>query len=88
MGTCTIVAIRVDCIEVGNNFPELGRTLSRAVTETEGWVNEPPYAVAETVFDEQDRKGDQPSSSAPPLACAACNQPGSGLAPQAVTVAP
>lgn len=60
MGTRTIVAIRVDSVEVGSNVPELCRTLSRAQAEAEGWFNGPPYAVGESVFDEDDMEGCTP----------------------------
>jgi hypothetical protein len=51
IGTRTIVAIRIDRVEVGGS-PALRRTLSGAEAEAEGWFNGPPYAVAESVFDE------------------------------------
>ena len=54
IGTRTIVAIRVDRVEVGSNKTELRRSLSRSEAEAEGWFNGPPYAVAEFVFDEYD----------------------------------
>ncbi len=52
IGSRTIVAIRLDEVEVGSNVPELRRTLNRAEAEAEGWFNGPPYAVSESVFDE------------------------------------
>jgi hypothetical protein len=52
----TIVAIRVDRVEVGSTAPELQRTLRRAETEAEGWFNGPPYVVLET-FDEDPIEG-------------------------------
>ena len=60
IGTRTIVAIRVDSVEVGSKMPEHRRTLSRSEAEAEGWFNGPPYAVAESVFDENDIKGCSP----------------------------
>ena len=60
IGTRTIVAIRVDSVEVGSNMPEHRRTVSRTEAEAEGWFNGPPYAVAETVFDEDDQGGCTP----------------------------
>jgi hypothetical protein len=57
IGTRTIVAIRIDSVEVESNVPELRRTLSRAEAEAEGWFRGPPYAVAESVFDEDDHVG-------------------------------
>jgi len=56
IGTRIIVAIRIVRVEVGGS-PALRRTLSRAEAEAEGWFNGPPYAVAESVFDENDIKG-------------------------------
>ena len=52
IGKRTIVGIRVDEVEVGSNVPELRHTLRRAEAEAEGWFRGPPYAVAESVFDE------------------------------------
>jgi hypothetical protein len=52
LGTRTVIAIRIDSVDVGSNNPDLRRTLSRAEAEAEGWFNGPPYAVAEHVFDE------------------------------------
>ena len=57
IGTRTIVAIRLDRVEVGSSAPERRRTLTRAEAEAEGWFNGPPYAVAESVFDEHDVDG-------------------------------
>jgi hypothetical protein len=59
IGTRTIVAIRIDLVEVGGSPPPR-RTLSRAEAEAEGWLNGPPYAVAESVFDENDIEGCSP----------------------------
>ena len=55
IGTRTVVAIRIDQVEVANTSPALSRTLNACDAETEGWFNGPPYAVAETVFDEDDQ---------------------------------
>jgi hypothetical protein len=57
IGTRTVVAIRVDGVDVGSNMPERRRTLSQSEAEAEGWFNGPPYAVAEVVFDEDGLKG-------------------------------
>jgi len=57
IGTRTIIAMRIDSVEVGSNAPELRRTLSRSEAEAEGWFKGPPYAVAESVFDEDDMEG-------------------------------
>ncbi len=57
IGTRVIVAMRIDSVEIGSNAPELRRTISRDEAEAEGWFNGPPYAVAETVFDEDGMEG-------------------------------
>jgi hypothetical protein len=59
IGTRTIVAIRIDRVEVGGS-PALRRTLSGVEAEAEGWFRGPPYAVAESVFDENDIEGCSP----------------------------
>ena len=59
IGTRTIVAIRIDRVEVGGS-PALGRTLSGAEAEVEGWFRGPPYAGAESAFDEDDIEGCAP----------------------------
>lgn len=59
IGTRTIVAIRIDRVEVGD-FPTGHRTLSGAEAEAERWFKGPPYAVAESVFDENDLDGCSP----------------------------
>jgi hypothetical protein len=51
-GSRVIVAIRIDRVDVEGSAPELRRTLNRAEAEAEGWFNGPPYAVVESVFDE------------------------------------
>ena len=58
IGTRTIVAIRIDRVEVGGS-PALRRTLS-AEAEAAGWFRGPPYAVAESVSDENDIEGCSP----------------------------
>jgi hypothetical protein len=60
ISTRTIVAMRLDHVEVGSEVPERYRILSRAEAEAEGWFNGPPYAVAERVFDEYDMEGCSP----------------------------
>jgi hypothetical protein len=52
IGTRTIIAMRIDQVDVGSNKPELRRTLNYAEAAAEGWFNGPPYACAEVVFDE------------------------------------
>ena len=59
IGTRTIVAIRIDRVEVGGSPPRR-RTLSGAEAEAEGWFRGPPYAVVESVFDENDIEGCAP----------------------------
>ncbi len=54
IGTRTVVAIRIDLVEVDSPVPDLRRTLNHADAAAEGWFNGPPYAVEETVFDETD----------------------------------
>ena len=66
IGTRTIVAIRVDRVEVGSDMPERRRILSRAEAEAEGWFNGPPYAVAESVFDEYDMEACSPEPEETP----------------------
>jgi hypothetical protein len=56
VGTRTVVAIRIDRVEVGCDVPERRRALSRAAAEAEGWFDGPPFAVAESVFDEDDQQ--------------------------------
>jgi hypothetical protein len=61
IGMRTIVAIRLDQVEVGCNQPELRRTLNRAEAEAEGWFTGPPYALNESVFDRYDMEGCSPA---------------------------
>ena len=65
-GTRVIVAICLDdntvrsvIVRAGKILDGLERqtTLSRAESEAQGWFKGPPYAVAETVFDENDIGG-------------------------------
>jgi hypothetical protein len=51
VGTRTIVAIRIDQVTVVHSDGK-GRTTSEIVSNDESWFNGPPYAVAESVFDE------------------------------------
>jgi hypothetical protein len=57
IGTRVITAIRLDRVDVGSPAPERRRTLGRVEAESEGWFNGPPYAVSESVFDENDMGG-------------------------------
>ena len=66
IGTRTIVAIRIDRVEVGSNVPERRRMLDRAEAEVDGWFNGPPYAVSESVFDENDIEGCSPGPEGSP----------------------
>ncbi len=64
IGSRTIVAIRIDSVDVASTAPDLCRTLSQAEAEAEGWFKGPPYAVAETVFDEYDIEACSPQPDA------------------------
>jgi len=66
IGRRTIIAIRVDRVEVESGPPERRRILSRAEAEAEGWFNGPPYAVVESVFDEYDLEGCSPEPEQTP----------------------
>lgn len=59
IGSRVIVAIRVDETEIATS--EAGVVTHKVLTgdeaEREGWYRGPPYAVAETVFDEYDLGG-------------------------------
>jgi hypothetical protein len=65
IGTRTILAIRIDSVDVASNVPDLRRTLNRSEAEAEGWLNGPPYAVPESVFDEDAIKacGSEPDTA-------------------------
>jgi hypothetical protein len=52
IGTRTIVAIPAENIEVVNAGQK--RRLTYDEAQAEGWLNGPPYAVAECVFGEDD----------------------------------
>jgi hypothetical protein len=56
IGTRTIIAIRIDSGVVASNVPDLCRTLSNSEAEVEGWFNGPPYAVLESVLEEDSIK--------------------------------
>ena len=43
IGSRTIIAIRIDSVDVDSNVPELRRTLSRSEAEADGWFKGPPY---------------------------------------------
>lgn len=55
LGTRTIVAIRVDRVELND-----GKVLDGDAAEALGWFNGPSYAVAEQVFDEDDYEAIEP----------------------------
>ena len=57
IGTRTIIAIRIDRVDVERNGPARFETLSNAEAEAAGWFKGPPYAIAENVFDEYDVQG-------------------------------
>ena len=60
IGTRIIAAIRLDEVSVGGAGGD--RTLDRQEADAEGWFRGPPYAVAETVFDEDDQEGCEPAA--------------------------
>jgi hypothetical protein len=60
VGTRTVIAIRIDSVDVESNVPELRRTLRQSEGEAGGWFKGPPYKVAESVFDEYDMEGCSP----------------------------
>ena len=55
-GTRTVIAILGDQVEIltMRNGETVKKLLSRSEAEEQGWLNGPPYAVAEIVFDEYD----------------------------------
>lgn len=63
LGTRVVVAIRVDEVSIVQIEDGERRTSSVPGAEAEagGWFNGPPYAVAETVFDEQDQEACEPA---------------------------
>jgi hypothetical protein len=65
IGTRTVVAIRIDHAEVvsvevrrGKPGPEAQSVVNSR--EDRSWLNRPPYALAETVFDEYDLPAQRP----------------------------
>jgi hypothetical protein len=62
VGTRTITAVRIDRVEIHDHPAGSLRVLCCAEAEEEGWFNGPPYAVAETVFDEDDIEGCSPAT--------------------------
>jgi hypothetical protein len=63
IGTRSITAIRIDHLDISTMIggKSKHRHLTQPEAEAEGWFNGPPYAVGETVFDEDDQ-----------IDCAAC----------------
>lgn len=57
VGTRTIIAIAIDRVEIHTHPEGSRRILSTAEAEAEGWFIGPPHAVAEFVFDEDDKEG-------------------------------
>ena len=53
IGTRVVVAVRVDELTVARS-DGTKTVLTEADAEAQGWFRGPPYAVAETVFDEDD----------------------------------
>jgi len=64
LGTRTVVAICVDSLTLPHASTGLSRTLNGAEAEAEGWFNGPPYAVAETVFDEDSQEACEQTNEA------------------------
>jgi hypothetical protein len=62
LGMRTVIAIRIDQVEVRNmSGPVIStKVLSRSEAQAQGWFNGPPYAVAEFVFDEDDLEECEP----------------------------
>lgn len=56
VGTRTVAAIPLEGIEVAGN------PLSQEEAEAGDWLKGPPYAVAETVFDEDDMMACEPAA--------------------------
>ena len=63
LGTRVVVAIRVDEVSVVQveDGERRTSTVSGAEAAADGWFNGPPYAVAETVFDEHDQEACEPA---------------------------
>ncbi len=60
IGTRVITAIRIDRVERVTSTSEGEQWtdhLTREQAESEGWFDGPPYAIAESVFDEFDQEG-------------------------------
>jgi hypothetical protein len=55
IGTRTIIAILIERVEVESTDPARRGTLSHA--DAAGWFKGPPYAIAESEFDEYDVQG-------------------------------
>lgn len=62
IGTRTVVAIRVEPFEIVTVIggEKTTRVLDASSVKAGGWLNGPPYAVAETVIDEDDRETCEP----------------------------
>ena len=54
IGTRVVVAILIDRIQIQTEMARMLKKLIGSEAEAEGWLNGPPYAVQETVFDEDD----------------------------------
>jgi len=53
IGSRVIVAIRIDEVKVGGTS---AKTLTGEQADKAGWLDGPPYGVAEIVFDEDDQQ--------------------------------
>jgi hypothetical protein len=62
IGTRTVIAVRINCVEVSGKDDKgiSTKVLSRSEAESQGWFNGPPYAIAEFVFDEDDLEACEP----------------------------
>lgn len=68
IGTRTVIAIRIDQAEIETLNTETGARTLRGIdprVERE-WLNGPPYALAEVVFDEDDLEACEPVEDAMP----------------------
>lgn len=62
IGTRVIVAVRADWTEVEERHPDGSRTRGVAnIVDDPTWLNGPPYALAERVFDEDDLPACEPA---------------------------
>lgn len=60
IGSRVVVALPLQA-KVSTNTSDEVKTLSEEETAQQGWMNGPPYAVAEIVFDEDDLERCEPA---------------------------